>query len=306
MKPLVSIITPCYNGEKYINRYFDSILRQTYPELELIFINDGSLDRTEEVALFYREALEQRGISYVYLYQDNAGQAAALNRGLKLFKGDYMVWPDSDDEMTPDSIEKRVVFLESHPELGIMRSNGRVINDITGDEGRIENQAHKEAENIYEDMLLLRLHTGNGTFMIRRSLLLECYPDLDIFVSRAGQNWQIYVPATSRSLCGYLDEDLFIIHEHEDSHSRIERSAQEHYQRWHDYTEIVLKGMEAGIKNTKYYRNLVKENESRQVFYYAVSARDIPTIKKEFRNMKVYGKPTMKETLLYMKCLLGM
>lgn len=306
MRPLVSIITPCYNGEQYLNRYFDSVLSQTYLELELIFINDGSQDRTEDIALSYREPLERRGISYVYLYQDNAGQAAALNRGLKLFKGDYLVWPDSDDEMTPDSIEKRVEFMEKHPELGIMRSNGRVVNDITGNEGRIENQTHKEAEDIYEDMLLLRLHTGNGTFMIRRSLLLECYPDLDIFVSRAGQNWQIYVPATSRSLCGYLDEDLFIIHEHGDSHSRTERPVQEQYQRWHDYTEIVLKGMEAGVKNTDYYRNLVKANEARQVFYYAVSARDIPTIRKEFSNMKVYGKPTLKETLLYLKCLLGM
>ena len=50
-KPLVSIITPCYNGEAFLKRYFESILNQTYPNLELIFINDGSTDRTEEIAL---------------------------------------------------------------------------------------------------------------------------------------------------------------------------------------------------------------------------------------------------------------
>lgn len=65
-KPLVSIITPCYNGEAFLKRYFESILNQTYPNLELIFINDGSTDRTEEIALSYRERLEKRGITYIY------------------------------------------------------------------------------------------------------------------------------------------------------------------------------------------------------------------------------------------------
>ena len=98
-KPLVSIITPCYNGEAFLKRYFESILNQTYPNLELIFINDGSTYRTEEIALSYRERLEKRGITYIYEKQENAGQAAALNRGLKLFTGEYLTWPDSDDEM---------------------------------------------------------------------------------------------------------------------------------------------------------------------------------------------------------------
>lgn len=305
MKPLVSIITPCYNGEKYLNRYFISVLNQTYENLELIFINDGSSDKTEEIALMYKEKFEAKDITFIYVYQDNAGQAAALNKGLKIFKGDYLVWPDSDDEMTPGSIEKRIEFLESNPELGIMRSNGIVINDETGEWRKIDNKSHPHAEDIYEDIMMLRTYGNPGPYMIRRNLLKECYHDFDIFVSRAGQNWQIYVPAFSRSLCGYLDEDLFIIHEHGDSHSRVERSAKEMYERWHDYTEIVLKSMEAGVKNTKYYRDLVKENEARQIFYYAVSIRDIFTIKKEFRNIQAYGKPTLKETLLYYKCLLG-
>ena len=74
-KPLVSIITPCYNGEAFLKRYFESILNQTYPNLELIFINDGSTDRTEEIALSYRERLEKRGITYIYEKQENAGLA---------------------------------------------------------------------------------------------------------------------------------------------------------------------------------------------------------------------------------------
>ena len=59
-QPLVSIITPCYNGENFIKRYFDSILKQTYSNIELFFVNDGSTDQTESIALSYREALEKR------------------------------------------------------------------------------------------------------------------------------------------------------------------------------------------------------------------------------------------------------
>ena len=69
MSPLVTIITPCYNGEAFLDKYFASILAQTYDRLELIFVNDGSTDRTEEIALSYRQALEDRGIVFKYLYQ---------------------------------------------------------------------------------------------------------------------------------------------------------------------------------------------------------------------------------------------
>lgn len=109
-RPLVSILTPCYNGESFLKRYFESILNQTYSNLELIFINDGSIDRTEEIALSYRSQLEEKGIRYIYERQENAGQAAALNRGLKLFTGEYLTWPDSDDVMTADCIEKKSGF----------------------------------------------------------------------------------------------------------------------------------------------------------------------------------------------------
>ena len=58
MTKLVSIITPCYNGERYLDRYFNSLLEQTYPSVELIFVNDGSTDNTEKIAMEYGRKLE--------------------------------------------------------------------------------------------------------------------------------------------------------------------------------------------------------------------------------------------------------
>ena len=119
-QPLVSIITPCYNGEPYLKRYFEAILKQTYQHMELIFVDDGSTDRTSEIAENYREKLEDRGIRYIHLKQENRGQASALNQGLKYFTGEYLTWPDSDDVMTPECIEEKVIYLLKNPDVQMM------------------------------------------------------------------------------------------------------------------------------------------------------------------------------------------
>jgi len=107
MKPLVSLISPCYNGESYITRFLDSILNQTYPNLELLIINDGSTDRTEEIILNYESDFILKGYTLIYIYQDNAGQSAAINKALPIFKGKYLSWVDSDDYLPVDAIEKK-------------------------------------------------------------------------------------------------------------------------------------------------------------------------------------------------------
>ena len=125
---LVSIITPCYNGEKYLDRYFNSIINQTYRPLELIFVNDGSTDKTEEIVKKYSPLLKKEGIDFIYLKQENKGQAAALNYGLKKFTGEFLTWPDSDDEMLPNCIEEKVKFLKNNLSYEMVRSNGIYVN----------------------------------------------------------------------------------------------------------------------------------------------------------------------------------
>ena len=71
MSGIVSILTPCYNAESYVSRYLDSVLGQTYPNIELIMVNDGSQDKTEEIVMSYKSKFKQRGIRFVYLFQEN-------------------------------------------------------------------------------------------------------------------------------------------------------------------------------------------------------------------------------------------
>jgi glycosyltransferase involved in cell wall biosynthesis len=99
MMKKVSIITPCYNGESFVSRYLDTILNQSYNNLELILVNDGSTDQTEAIVMSYKPKFKEVGIEFIYMYQEHAGQAAALNQGLKIFTGDYLTWPDSDYQL---------------------------------------------------------------------------------------------------------------------------------------------------------------------------------------------------------------
>ena len=300
-KPLVSIITPCYNGEKFIDRYFESILSQTYSNLELIFINDGSEDRTEEIALSYTKKLEDNRIKFIYLSQKNAGQAAALNQGLKVFSGEYLTWPDSDDVMTADCIEKKVAFLEQNPKYDMVRSNGLFYDQITGITNQICESSKAAKEDIFEDLLVLKTYGCCGCYMIRRRLFDEIYPEKKILESRCGQNWQILVPAASKTKCGYIDEALYIIYENNNSHSRINRTLEQIIKREEDFKEILLDAIEHSDCDRKKYQNIVAEKCARNQFYYAVHYGNKKEMRRAFKVMKYYGNVSIREWVIFCK-----
>ena len=303
-QPLVSIITPCYNGEPYLDQYFDSILEQTYQHLELIFVDDGSTDRTSEIAENYREKLEDRGIRYILLKQENRGQASALNHGLKYFTGEYLTWPDSDDVMTPECIEEKVSYLLKNPDVQMVRSNGIYHNEETQENRRIASYSVMDKADILKDLLLVRTYGDCGCFMISAELLEQCYPDRDIYESRVGQNWQLLVPAASRSLCGYIDKNLYIVYEHSDSHSRKQRTIEQEYERLALFADVLHHALDVSARDSMELRKLIEENKARQQFYYAVSARDKIMMKKTIKSVRKFGKTSLKEELLFLKCSL--
>lgn len=100
--PKVSIIIPCYNVEKYIEECLDSINSQTYNNLEIICVDDGSTDDTLSIL----KAFESAYPDITIIHQINRGLSEARNTGIRLATGDYIVFIDSDDFIEPDTIEK--------------------------------------------------------------------------------------------------------------------------------------------------------------------------------------------------------
>lgn len=110
--PLVSIVIPVYKGANYLAEAIDSALAQTYNNIEIVVVNDGSPDdgATERVALSYGKKIR-------YIYQNNGGVASALNTGIREMKGDYFSWLSHDDLYEPTKIEKQVALIQGHNDI---------------------------------------------------------------------------------------------------------------------------------------------------------------------------------------------
>lgn len=107
-KPLVSIIIPVYNGKEFLAEAIDSALGQSWENTEVIVVNDGSRDNTEEIAREYGNRIR-------YFGKENGGQSSALNYGISKMKGDYFSWLSHDDLYLPQKIEKQMALALQHP-----------------------------------------------------------------------------------------------------------------------------------------------------------------------------------------------
>lgn len=119
---LVSIITPCYNGAKYISETIDSVIAQTYPKWEMLIVDDGSKDNSADIVREY-EAKDER----IHLIQQkNAGSAAARNNGIRQCNGQYIALLDADDLWKPDFLKKQIAFMKKRKAVCVFCSYERI------------------------------------------------------------------------------------------------------------------------------------------------------------------------------------
>lgn len=115
---LVSIITPCYNGEKYISETIESVLKQTYSSWEMIIVDDGSID--ESVAIVKK--FQKRDSRIKLIKQKNAGSAAARNNGIKHAKGRYIALLDADDVWKSNFLQEQLSFMKAKNAICVFSS----------------------------------------------------------------------------------------------------------------------------------------------------------------------------------------
>lgn len=222
-KDLVSIITPCYNGANLIHRLLDSVLVQDYLSVQMIVVDDGSTDKSKEVVLSYKSKFEEKGYSLIYLYQDNEGQASAINHALKYVEGEYLCWPDCDDYYnSPMSISKFVRTLNNTDETyAIARTIGHFLSEK--DFKPVGwNINWVKGDNLFEACLF-----GRGflmvpiNYMIKMAAFDRVNPIREIYTGRNPQNFQMFEPILYSYKCVTIDEALcnVIVRHNSDSHS---------------------------------------------------------------------------------------
>lgn len=208
---LVSIITPCYNSEQWIVKYLESIYHQTYKNIQLICVNDGSIDNTEKIIMSYLNKFRDKGMELTYVYQENEGLGSAINTGLKYVEGEYFTWCDSDNFYESIYVELKVEFFEKHLQYDIVRCDGNVVQ--YGNEDTIlykmaDGNTEKYKEDLFYNALLIdKFHFGCA--MLRTEAFDKINPTREIYKSRAGQNWQLLLPMFYHYKSGYIDKPLF-------------------------------------------------------------------------------------------------
>ena len=127
---LVSVVIPSYNYGHFIEDTIRSILAQTYISYEIIVVDDGSTDNTQEILKPYLEKIN-------YVYQNNQGLSAARNHGTSLAKGEFVLFLDADDFLLPHMLEEQIAAFQQNPDLGlvicgwhIVDKTGKILSDI--------------------------------------------------------------------------------------------------------------------------------------------------------------------------------
>ena len=305
---LVSVLTPAYNAGRFINRLLDSVLMQTYPDIEMFVIDDGSTDNTKNVVMEYIPLFEKKGYSLNYVYQENSGQSVAIDKGLKLIDGEYLTWPASDDYYaSKEAIAKMVSRLEkASQEFAMVRTQERLIDEVTGNEICIKGlYAHEEEpSSMFLDCLLGNIYFMPGGYMIRTSTFWEVNGK-DIYTEKdAGQNWQIFLPILYHNRCLTIKEPLYDVVIRAASHSRGQYEGFKRtlvkiasYERTIINTLDNIKAM--GDEERVHYKKIVERQYASRRLKLAIENGTREDVELYYNNLCTQYGINMKERFLY-------
>lgn len=276
MNPKVTLVSPVYNSMPWLPAFLTCLKEQTWRPLEVILVDDGSTDGSARCMEENRAALEGAGIELKMLFCPHRGQAAAFNAALPHITGEFFTWCDSDDLMTPDSVEKKARWLMDHPETAMVRSNGLVVD---GDTGKVLSESARERDrcqkDIFEDIFRDLSYCYAGCYMMTTELFFECYPDKKMPESPEGQNLQLLLPPASRSECGYIHEPLHTYCRRSSGHSSRERSYQENLSRLKNFTALRLALLQYCACDRQRFTEIAREHEQKnmRILLYSAAQR---------------------------------
>jgi glycosyltransferase involved in cell wall biosynthesis len=170
-KPRVSIGLPVFNGENYIEEALDSILAQTYADFELVISDNASTDRTPQICQDY--AAKDRRIRY-FRNPENLGGVRNYNRAFELSSGEYFKWAGHDDVLAPEFLERCVQVLNEHPDVVLVHSQTRIIDEetrVTGNYDVVLRTDSTRPHVRFHDLIWVRHWCVQIYGLIRRSAL---------------------------------------------------------------------------------------------------------------------------------------
>lgn len=161
MEPLVSVVIPCYNMERYISEALESVCMQTYINLQIIVVDDGSTDRSRIIVSKYRD-VDQR---VILITKTNGGLSTARNYGIDQANGKYIAFLDADDYWHVEKIAKHVLHMEANQKIGVSYSGTQYISE----QGRLLHRRIPKHQKLNDYDLYCRNPITNGSNALFRS-----------------------------------------------------------------------------------------------------------------------------------------
>lgn len=194
--PLVSVVIPCYNHEKYVEECILSVVNQSYKNIQLIVIDDGSKDRSVEII----ERLQAK-YQFVFEAQNNIGLSSTLNKAItKYSKGKYISIVASDDFWHIDKIKHQVAYYEQNPHYGLIFSNAYLVNSDSEVLGAFDEHRFKH-ECTFEDLILDKSGIPALTAMVKKEVYLEVGLFDETLII---EDWDMWLRITDVYKVGYL------------------------------------------------------------------------------------------------------
>lgn len=199
LQPLVSVVIPAYNSERWIEETLKSVLNQTYPNIEVIVVDDGSTDNTFSIVDKFKNRVK-------YLQKKNGGSASARNMGIRKSVGEWIALLDADDLWITDKIQTQMDYLKNHTDVYWVYSDAYIFSDkVAKDEYRIGSTTKMFSGDVLEP-LIMEDFIPSPTPVINRKV----FNDVGIFDEsiKRSEDWDLWLRIAAHYKVGFVDKPL--------------------------------------------------------------------------------------------------
>ena len=215
----VSVVIPCYNGEKYIGEAISSVLSQTYGDLEVIVVDDGSSDGSKDLVRAIRDSRVR-----LMEHDVNRGIAVARNTGIRHARGEYVAFLDQDDYWHPEKLEKQIEVLDrdTNGEIGLVFTGREILVDGRRFCWRSDRHFPKPIEKASRHDVLAAFLYRNFVWLISALVRKRCFDDVGLFsesITSGADDLEFCVRLAMKYRLAHIDEVLVTRREHGENYS---------------------------------------------------------------------------------------
>lgn len=205
MDILISIVIPTYNCSQHISSAIDSVLAQTYRNIEVIVVDDGSIDDTKSI-------LKRYGSKIKYVFQSNSGPSAARNKGIKLSSGEFIAFLDADDVWVPNKLELQTQLMEQYRDIGLVGcgyynidSRGKIVS------GPFIPKSFKNNSELVRE-IMVRPVLNTPSVLVKKL----CFEKVGLFDEnlKGAEDWKMWIQIAKNFPIGFIEQPLLMIRMH--------------------------------------------------------------------------------------------